>query len=82
MIRTGFRLLSRYSSLHKPPSNVPPQDEGQEDTALIQKEIVKRRAELEALHERTQALIDKELKFPLKLCGTRDKFENRYSYMP
>lgn len=50
MIRTGLRLLSRYSSLHKPPSNVPPQDEEQEDTALIQKEIVKRRAELEALH--------------------------------
>lgn len=38
--------------------------------------------ELEALHKRTQELIDLKIKFPIKLCGTKDQYEKRYSYMP
>lgn len=37
--------------------------------------------QLEEKYKTTQALIDKQIKFPIKLCGTNDRFEERYSYL-
>lgn len=37
--------------------------------------------ELEKKYAHTQALIDTKIKFPIKLCGTNDRYEDRYSYL-
>lgn len=38
--------------------------------------------ELEMLHQQTQELIDTKLKFPVKLCGTKDRYSTKYGYLP
>lgn len=48
----------------------------------MQQQVELRLKQLENRHRETQELIDKKLKFPIKLCGTSDKYESRYAYLP
>lgn len=38
--------------------------------------------ELEKIHRQTQDLIDSKIKFPIKLCGTSDRYESKFAYLP
>lgn len=40
----------------------------------MQKQVELRMKELEKIHRKTQELIDSKIKFPIKLCGTSDRY--------
>ena len=44
--------------------------------------MAKRKQQLIQLHTQTQKLIDSKVKFPIKLCGNIDKYEERFFYLP
>lgn len=48
----------------------------------MQEEISARLHQLEKKHQETQDLIDSKIKFPFKLCGTKDRYEARFGYLP
>lgn len=48
----------------------------------MQKQIQLRVKQLEKKHRETQELIDNKIKFPIKICGTSDKYESRFGYLP
>lgn len=48
----------------------------------IQQEINKRQQLLEIRHRELQKYVDDTIKFPVKICGTKDTFSEKFSYLP